>query len=55
MAAVNAELSTVEQVKTFRVLPQDFDVASGTITPTLKIKRAPILDRYADLVEQMYS
>jgi len=55
VAAVNAELSTVEQVKTFRVLPQDFDVASGTITPTLKIKRAPILDRYADLVEQMYS
>jgi len=55
VAAVNAELSTVEQVKKFRVLSQDFDVASGTITPTLKIKRKPILDRYAELVEQMYS
>lgn len=55
VAQVNAELSPVEQVKQFRVLPQDFDVASGTITPTLKIKRAPILERHADLVEQMYS
>lgn len=52
---VNAELSAAEQVKKFRILPEDFSVAAGTITPTLKIKRKPIVDRYAELVEQMYS
>lgn len=54
VAEVNADLSGAEQVKKFRILPEDFSVAAGTITPTLKIKRKPITDRYADLVEGMY-
>jgi long-chain acyl-CoA synthetase len=54
VAEVNAELSGPEQVKRFRILPEDFTVAAGTITPTLKIRRKPIVDRYRDLVEAMY-
>jgi long-chain acyl-CoA synthetase len=55
VAHVNRDLSPAEQVKKFRILPEDFSVAAGTVTPTLKIKRTPILDRYADLVEEMYT
>ena len=52
---VNAELAGVEQVKQFRILPEDFSVDNGTITPTMKIKRKPINERYGDVIEQMYS
>ena len=52
---VNAELAGVEQVKQFRILPDDFTVDSGTITPTMKIKRKPINERYSDVIESMYA
>ncbi len=55
VAAVNQDLSSSEQVRKVRILPEDFSVEGGTITPTLKVKRRPILERYADLVETMYS
>ena len=54
VAEVNTELSGPEQVKEFRILPTDFNVADGTITPTLKIKRKPIVERYADLIREIY-
>jgi long-chain acyl-CoA synthetase len=53
--AVNQDLSSAEQVRKFRILPEDFTVPGGTITPTLKVRRRPILERYADLIETMYS
>ena len=55
IAEVNAELAGVEQVKQFRILPEDFSVASGTITPTMKVKRKPINERYSTEIEQMYA
>jgi long-chain acyl-CoA synthetase len=55
VAEVNSELAHVEQVKQFRILGEDFTIASGMITPTLKIKRKPINERYGDVIESMYS
>jgi long-chain acyl-CoA synthetase len=55
IAEVNSELANVEQVKQFRILPEDFSVDSGTITPTLKIKRKPIAALYSDTIEEMYA
>jgi long-chain acyl-CoA synthetase len=55
VAEVNTELAGAEQVKQFRILPEDFSVAGGTITPTLKIKRKPIAERYADVIDEMYA
>ncbi len=55
VAEVNQELANVEQVKQFRILPEDFSVENGTITPTMKIKRKPINERYSDLIEDMYA
>ena len=55
VAEVNTELSGPEQVKAFRILPNDFNVDEGTITPTLKIKRKPIVERYSDIIEDIYA
>ena len=54
VAEVNGELSSPEQVKRFEILPEDFTVDAGTITPTMKIKRKPINERYAEAIERMY-
>ena len=42
-------------MKRFRILPEDFSVTAGTITPTLKVKRKPVFERYGDLIEAMYA
>ena len=55
VAEVNETLAGIEQVKKFRILPEDFSVDSGTITPTLKIKRKPIADRYAAEIDSLYA
>jgi long-chain acyl-CoA synthetase len=48
------ELGQVEKVKKFTLLPAEFTQENGEITPTMKIKRKPILERYADIIEAMY-
>ena len=54
VAAVNAELAQVEEVKVFRLLPSELDEEDGELTATQKVKRAAIATRYADLIEEMY-
>ncbi len=46
--------SRFEQVKKFRIVPNDFTIEGGELTPSLKVKRKVVLEKYADLVEQMY-
>ncbi len=52
---VNAGRSRFEQVKRFAILPRDFTMEDGEITPTLKLKRRVILEHFADAVETLYS
>ena len=42
------------QIKRFRVLPEMLSVEGGGLTPTLKVKRRVVCERYAELVESMY-
>ncbi len=51
---VNARLSTVEQVKRFRMLSKELDHEDGELTATQKVKRAVIAKVFADEVEEMY-
>lgn len=51
--AVNAHLASYETIKYFRVLPREFSVEDGELTPSLKIKRRVIQDRYADAIASM--
>ncbi len=48
------DLSDFEKVKKFTLMPAEFDINTGEITPTLKVKRNVVLKKYADLIEKMY-
>lgn len=50
----NKHLSHHEQIKKYVLLPQSWTVESGELTPTLKLKRKTIEDKYAGLIEQLY-
>jgi len=52
---VNETLARVEQVKRFAVLPRPFGIDSGELTPTLKIKRKIVAEKYAAEIEAMYA
>jgi len=52
---VNSELASYEQVKQFALLPVEFSVTSGELTPTLKVKRRVVAERWKDVVEQIYA
>jgi len=52
---VNADRSRFEQLKRFVVLPRDFTMEDGEITPTLKLKRRACLDHFADAVDELYT
>lgn len=51
---INEEFATVEQLKKFSILPKNFSVEDGQLTPSLKVKRRVIYERYAEEIEQMY-
>jgi long-chain acyl-CoA synthetase len=50
----NAKYAQVEQIKKFELLDHDLSQAAGELTPTQKIKRSVINERYADVFERMY-
>jgi long-chain acyl-CoA synthetase len=51
----NAGLSRVEQIKTFRILPVDWLPGGDELTPTMKLKRKPISEKYAAEIDALYS
>lgn len=52
---INPHFGKWEQVKKFALLPKEFSIESGELTPTLKLRRKVIGERYEDLIEQMYA
>lgn len=53
--AVNARLARIEQVKRFAILDTDLSQAGGELTPTLKVKRAIVYEKYADVFTGLYA
>ena len=50
----NSRMARVEQIKKFKILPTDWEPGGDELTPTMKLKRRPINDKYADEIEAMY-
>jgi long-subunit acyl-CoA synthetase (AMP-forming) len=51
----NAKLSRVEQIKKFKLLPTDWQPGGEELTPTMKLKRKPIDQKYAEEIEALYA
>ena len=51
----NVELAKYEQVKKFRIVPREFTIESGEMTPTMKLKRNVIIEHWREQLEAMYS
>jgi long-chain acyl-CoA synthetase len=54
VARVNKEFARVEQVKKFRLIEQKLTAEDEELTPTMKLKRKFVNQKYADLIESMY-
>jgi len=55
VAEANKAVSHAEAIKKIRVLSEDFTEANGTLTPSLKLKRAVVMTQYDDEVQALYS
>jgi long-chain acyl-CoA synthetase len=51
----NQNFSHVEQIKKFELLPQEWSVGGGELTPTLKLKRKVIMEKYRDAIARIYA
>ena len=51
----NSHLSRVEQIKRFAILPVDWLPGGDELTPTMKLRRKPINEKYAAEIESLYS
>jgi long-chain acyl-CoA synthetase len=52
--AVNSKVGPVEQIKKFAILDHDLSQETGELTPTLKVKRNVVNEKFADVVDALY-
>jgi long-subunit acyl-CoA synthetase (AMP-forming) len=53
--AGNARLSRIEQIKAWQLMDADWLPDSDELTPTMKLKRRPIAEKYADVIDSLYA
>ena len=55
VARANEAVSRAESIRTFTVLPTDFTVENGLLTPSLKVRRAEAVSRFAQEIDDLYT
>lgn len=53
-SALTAELADYERVRKVALLPDEFSIDGGEMTPTLKVKRRVVDEKYGDLIDELY-
>ena len=48
-------MSRAARVQKFEIIPQDFSIPGGELTPTMKLKRMEVMKKYAAVVDAMYA
>ena len=51
---MSGELAQYEKIKKITLIPHEFSIDAGELTPTLKVKRRVVEARYKDLIDRMY-
>ena len=54
VSGINRDLSQFERIKKFALLPREFSIDSGELTPTLKVKRRVVEEKWKDVIEGLY-
>ncbi len=52
---LNADLAPFEQIKRFELLPRDLSLEAGELTPSLKVRRKIVVERFAQTIEALYA
>jgi len=52
---VNAHLARYEAIRRWAILPAEFRVETGELTPSLKVRRRVVEERYRDVLESLYA
>lgn len=51
---VNNQLAQYEQVRKYKILERELSIQEGEVTPTMKVRRSKVLEKYKELVAEMY-
>jgi long-chain acyl-CoA synthetase len=54
ISSYSKELASHEKIRDFRLMPNEFSVETGELTPTLKVKRRIIEEKYGPLIDEMF-
>ena len=54
VAKINKQLAPFEQIRKYAILPRDFTIEAGELTPTMKVRRARVLENHRKAVAELY-
>ena len=52
---INKNLTLVEKIKNFSLLDENFSIENGLLTPTMKVKRNKVIEKYKNILENFYN
>ena len=55
VSRMNAKLASFEQIKRFEALAEDFTLENGLLTPSLKLKRRLVIERFSAQIDAVYA
>ena len=52
---INKNLTLVEKIKKFHLINEGFSIENGLLTPTMKVKRNKVINKYKNILEKFYN